>query len=418
MNNWKKGALHIHTLWSDGHALPEMALYTYRDKLNYDFICITDHNIFPEEELLFPVTPSYLQPVWPNGFHYDDLKNTQDILAEKVEIKKIGIRQFVRLKNFEQLRKEWEIPDKFIILPGCENTACHYSGEDAPYHEFHLNLINLPATVTPAEYASTPSDTLKANVDKCIEAMSKAKTESLLMLNHPFWRFWDVDPRWVIENPAIHHLEICNNTAAAESGAADAINTPEKFWDFILAHRIIRSNGVIYGTATDDSHYYSPEKIKGFCGCNHGWIMVNISGEMNAEKIISALKNGDFYATTGAEFEKINFDRNTRTLEVEVKNVPDDTCSISFIVTKQNFSKEIKEFEYRGPLPKFNRNIPLIDDSIGMCIKKVQGRKASYNMSSDDLYVRAEVVINGRKNELQGVCYPENIKAWTQPFTD
>ncbi|MBQ4329797.1 MAG: hypothetical protein IJC27_08725 [Lentisphaeria bacterium] len=416
MGNWKKGALHIHTLWSDGHALPEMALHTYRDKLDYDFVCMTDHNIFPGDELLFPVTPAYPQAVWPNGFHYDDLKKSLSILGEKIDSRKIGIRQFVRLKNFDELREEWEIPGKFIILPGCENTACHYSGEDQPYCEFHLNLLNLPRTVTPAEYAATPAETLKSNVQKCVAAIKEAGSEALLMLNHPFWRYWDVDPRWVTENPEINLLEVCNNTAAPETGATEAINTPEKFWDFVLAHRIIRGDGLIYAAATDDSHYYSPEKIHGFCGCDHGWIMVNISGEMNAEKIVTALKNGDFYATTGVEFEKISFDHRSRTLCVEVKNQDNGNCIISFIVTKRNFSQEVKEFEYKGSLPKFNRNIPLINDSIGMCVKKAQGVNASYTMSADDLYVRAEVVINGKRNEMQGLCYPENLKAWTQPF--
>ena len=50
--NWKKGALHTHTLWSDGRNLPEMVLKTYRDR-GFDFVCLSDHNIFPERENFF-----------------------------------------------------------------------------------------------------------------------------------------------------------------------------------------------------------------------------------------------------------------------------------------------------------------------------------------------------------------------------
>ena len=35
-NNWKKGALHCHTLWSDGNTLPETAIKMFMDE-GYDF---------------------------------------------------------------------------------------------------------------------------------------------------------------------------------------------------------------------------------------------------------------------------------------------------------------------------------------------------------------------------------------------
>ena len=40
---WYRGMLHMHTLWSDGRALPEQAVAAYKDA-GYDFISITDHN--------------------------------------------------------------------------------------------------------------------------------------------------------------------------------------------------------------------------------------------------------------------------------------------------------------------------------------------------------------------------------------
>ena len=49
MCSWKKGALHFHTIWSDGKALPEVALHMWRNELKYDFVCLTEHNLFPED---------------------------------------------------------------------------------------------------------------------------------------------------------------------------------------------------------------------------------------------------------------------------------------------------------------------------------------------------------------------------------
>ena len=416
MGSWKKGALHFHTIWSDGKALPEAALHIWKDELNYDFVCMTEHNIFPDEALWFPIAPHSKIDCWPPEFDIQDLEFSQKTAGNKINTKMIGIRKFVRLKSFDELQKEWEIPGKFLLLPGCENTACHFTDNEHPYTEFHFNLINSRQTVTPAEYDSTPDKTFRRNVLKSFEAIKNDSGTSLLMLNHPFWRYWDVDPRWVIDNPEIDLLEICNNTRAVEVGTNKAVNTPEKFWDFVLAHRISRGEKPVFATATDDSHYYTPDKIHGMCGCNHGWVMVNQPGEMSAEKIVAALKNGDFYASCGAEFESIGFDRNSRTLSIKANAAAGENHLIRFFVTKKNFSRELEVFEYQDKQPKFNRSIPLIDDSFGICVKEISGTSGSYTMSDDDLYVRAELIICNSHGELHDTFYPENLKAWTQPF--
>ena len=416
MCSWKKGALHFHTIWSDGKALPEVALHMWRNELKYDFVCLTDHNIFPEESIYFPLSPHESINCWPPEFDHSDLEYSRKTVGEKIETRKIGVRDFIRLKGFDELKNEWEIPGKFLLLPGCENSACHFTDWEHSYHEFHLNLINSRQTVTPAEYDISPAKTLRRNVKKCRKAMENDSGNSLLMLNHPFWRYWDVDPRWVIENPEIELLEICNNTRAVEVSTSEEINSPEKFWDFILAHRISRGEKPIFATATDDSHYYTPEKIHGMCGCNHGWVMVNIHGEMSSEKIIAALKSGDFYASCGAEFESIDFDRNSRTLKVKANASAGENHLIRFFVTKKNFSRDLEIFEYQDKQPKFNRSVPVIDDSFGQCVKEISGIQGSYTMSDDDLYVRSEIIICGKSGELHDSFYPENLKAWTQPF--
>ena len=79
MSNWKKGALHTHTFWSDGKSLPETAIHTYRDELKFDFVCITDHNIFPEEkDLWFPVIDQKFD-LWPPLLYDRDIENRYPI---------------------------------------------------------------------------------------------------------------------------------------------------------------------------------------------------------------------------------------------------------------------------------------------------------------------------------------------------
>ena len=51
---WLKGNTHTHTLWSDGNAPPEEVVQFYDDR-DYDFLCLTEHNILADHERWFPV---------------------------------------------------------------------------------------------------------------------------------------------------------------------------------------------------------------------------------------------------------------------------------------------------------------------------------------------------------------------------
>jgi hypothetical protein len=46
---WYKGNTHTHSLWSDGDDFPEMIMHYYKSH-GYDFIALSDHNIFAEGE--------------------------------------------------------------------------------------------------------------------------------------------------------------------------------------------------------------------------------------------------------------------------------------------------------------------------------------------------------------------------------
>jgi hypothetical protein len=54
-------------------------------------------------------------------------------------------------------------------------------------------------------------------------------------------------------------------------------------------------------------------------------------------------------------------------------------------------------------------------DSIGVTAKSFDGVYAEYDMTEDDMYVRA-VVTSSRKSRLKTACFPEFCTAWTQPF--
>ena len=91
MSNWKKGALHTHTFWSDGKSLPETAIHTYREELKFDFVCITDHNIFPEEKNLWIPVIDQKFDLWPPLLYSGDIDREKSLPNCNIEEKKVKL---------------------------------------------------------------------------------------------------------------------------------------------------------------------------------------------------------------------------------------------------------------------------------------------------------------------------------------
>ena len=83
MATWKKGALHTHSSWSDGRAIPEVVLTNYK-KLGYDFVSITDHNLFQEDPNVWQWI-SYEGSMFGMGFTVDAYEWTKEMLGENAE---------------------------------------------------------------------------------------------------------------------------------------------------------------------------------------------------------------------------------------------------------------------------------------------------------------------------------------------
>ena len=52
--NWYKGNLHTHSLWSDGDDFPEMIIQWYKDN-DYQFIALSDHNTIGDSEFWYEI---------------------------------------------------------------------------------------------------------------------------------------------------------------------------------------------------------------------------------------------------------------------------------------------------------------------------------------------------------------------------
>ncbi|MDD3154088.1 MAG: hypothetical protein PHS41_04415 [Victivallaceae bacterium] len=407
---WKKGALHTHTLWSDGRSLPEVAVKTYQN-LGYDFVTITDHNIFPSaQDVWLPVTGE--EGAWPCSFSRREYQRSLALLPGKIQTKQLGLRTFVRLKPLSELRRDLEIPGRFLVIGGEEVTVMCQPSPKGGLCEYHMNTFHLEETL-PALGGSSPSEVLRRNYECYQDAAKRAKEPSFLMLNHPFWRRWDVDARALIDNAQFRFFEICNNGSTEK--IPDERDQPEAYYDFILAHRCAAGKELLYAVASDDAHFYDPKRIDKATGCDHGWVMVKCPGAFTAKHLAEAFLRGDFYSSCGVSLESVNFDSKNRTLHVKVQAEPGVKYQVRFLTTKRDFDRSMVEKDFAHRQARHFRRLPVIPKSIGQTVLTVNATEASYSMTPEDLYVRA-IIVSDRPARLNVDCYPKTERAWTQPY--
>ena len=409
--SWKRGALHTHTYWSDGCAFPEQMVATYKN-LGYDFVCFSDHNIFPvDKDFWLPVVGD--AGPWPPLVTWKRFKAYQSEFPDSVEQRRVSYRVMIRLKTYDEVRPMLEEPGKFLVIGGEEFTG----GSILPEGRFdaHVNVLNLEKDIP-----MPTTGTVEEMIDRYVEAYKKAiegwPRPTLFMLNHPQWRYWDVSPHQIMDLPIIRHFEVCNG--GCEYEPADGMPTTDTFWDVVNAFRCVKGLPLLFGTGSDDSHFYD-ERIHDNGGCGNGWVMVHCPGEFTADRVIDAMNRGEYYATNGVELDTVEFTNGT----LRVKAVAKDGVKykITFIGTKRGFNQEWKLQDFQCPTESarahFNRKLRVYSDDIGQVFQTTDGAEAEYTMADDDLYVRAVIdsdTPSHVQNNAPGAA--PNEKAWTQPY--
>jgi hypothetical protein len=204
-----KGNLHTHTTRSDGRKDPEDVAREYRER-GYDFLAITDHNIYAD---------------------------------------------------FKHLDRA-----DFVMLPGMEINAPPQEGSDTEYH-----FLALPGTAGMRGNAALPpyehdfrleleplhtSEYLQSVIDDAI------RRGYWITLNHPYWSRVEYDQILALRN--ISAIEVYNFCSSVLE------NTGESFqcWDAVL-RRGVR----MLGTSADDAHHFFPENSGGYDAFG-GYVMV------------------------------------------------------------------------------------------------------------------------------------------------
>ena len=393
---WYKGELHCHSHWSDGNTLPELAIDWYRSN-GFQFMSLTDHNVLQ-------LDPNKWREVAPVLLEESRKKFGDDF----VETKEEGGKTLMRLKTLQELRELFNEDGKFLLIPG------HEQNTGVAGKTLHANAINISESIPFQGDFPGVAEAALAWRKSTLENASKNRDVGFWMLNHPEWPYFDVDPEVLIEAAEVEFYEWNLAAGAVRDPVHPDHPTHEKYWDIVNAFRVLQGKKLIYLVAANDTHNY---RTFGNDTSNpgRGWVGVR-SEKLEANALFTAMKNGDFYSSTGVEMKEIRFDAETGTLHVEVKPEEGIFYLIRFVGTKKDFDTNTKTFEDPQVCPKPARTGKIYSNDIGVTFQAVAGTSASYQLTTDDLYVRA-VITSSKRPEFRGGNEPRTRTALTQPYS-
>lgn len=410
---WYRGNLHMHTYWSDGRAFPEQAVDAYK-KLGYDFIALTEHNRFADDPDQWRVVEKQ-DKGWPPPVSQTIFDAYVRDYGKEVETRQEDGNTLVRLKTYGEMCKRSERPGRFLLLPGVEITQIR---DQINVHQNYINLPDVIPSVKGARMNKEIADTalneagiMRGNAEE-VSAMAEAmKRRTMLTLNHPQWVYWDIQPQYLIENPEIRFFEVCNGGSSYAPHPDARRVTLDSFWDAVNAFRSLNGTPLLYGLGTDDTHHYiNRTKAQRLADA---WVMVRAKS-LTPEALLTAMSEGDFYASTGVLLEEVEFKRSSRTLHVKVQAAPDVTYRIHFITTKRGFDQTVRTVECPPEKDRTARKIPVYSEEIGRTVKVVEGIEGQYQMAPDDLYIRAKIE-SSVPSGYECHFHPNFHVAWTQP---
>ncbi|MBO7721155.1 MAG: hypothetical protein J6T01_01975 [Kiritimatiellae bacterium] len=423
-----KGQFHTHTFWSDGGAFPEQAVQFYRET-GYNFLGISDHNVYAEGRRIRKVGNGRGQI---NTSIFDDYRRKfpGSVETETDADGNLG----VVLQPYSKMRELFEKPGEFLLLDAVEATTRVFNA-DGVENQVHMNYLNVPGVPKYVTECGTdsPVDRRIGETRLAVEALAKELgRETMFILNHPIWCWYDVKPEDLVANPEIRFFELCNGGSPFAPGKglpADGFAT-DRFWDVVNAFRARRGQPLLYGVGNDDTHAYFGVvgHVPGIhCLPYNAWSLVRAE-ELTAEALIRAMNAGDFAVCEGVQPDDFAFDAGRGELSVSVAGKKNLCRTIQFIVTKRDFSeKPVETVSIEAPeVPEnkrkvYARTINIYDTAkIGCIVKSVSGGigeavSASYRLAPDDLYVRARI-LSPERPAVSAYQHPKIQVAWTQPY--
>lgn len=258
---WFRGNTHTHTLQSDGDSPPDSVARWYRDR-GYNFLFITDH-----EKLTDPAPLNAL----------------------------------------------YAVPGKYLLIPGQEVTQRVVDSAHVDRaRQAHVNALGVTRVVMPQGTRGLASGiTMREGYAANIAAIRAAG--GIAQVNHPNFR-WSVRLEDMLALPDSVLLEVVNaHTGVNNAGDGDKSPSTEALWDSLLTR-----GKVVFAIGDDDAHSFKPTNNDAYDLTRPGrsWIMVR-ADTLTAPAILTAIRRGDFYASTGVSLKELSVSQTEIRISIE-----------------------------------------------------------------------------------------------------
>jgi len=255
------------------------------------------------------------------------------------------------LTNVDGLNAVHGAEGKFIVIKG-EEVSDRFA--DKP---IHINGLNISQVVMP-QHGDSIIATIQNNVDAIREV------DGVPHINHPNFH-WAISAEHIKAVKNIKLFEVYNGHPEVNNLGGGGFPGLEAMWDDILS-----GGKLVYGIAVDDAHVFKNVADKTRSTPGHGWVVVR-AARLDANEILQAMENGDFYASTGVALK--DYEVNSKEIKISIEEHRNSKYTVHFIG--------------KG----------------GRLLKEATSNPAVYTFNGDELYVRAKVIESNGK------------VAWTQP---
>ncbi|MBR4748269.1 MAG: hypothetical protein IK083_01675 [Abditibacteriota bacterium] len=236
-----------------------------------------------------------------------------------------------------------------LLLLGAQELSFMCRNRMGTLVPFHANAIGIHAGIRTEEIR----DSLARQAGACVTDTLAAG--GIPMLNHPNFRYaYSFDEILHITEPYL--MEVINMHSGVPNEGSPAFPSHERIWDTLLT-----AGRTVYGTGTDDAHVYDSSLRHRRNSPGMAWIMLEAES-LTEENVLSSLRRGAFYSTTGPELE-------------------------SCLLSRDRASVRLKDADRSYRIEFIGRH--------GALLKASTGPEAEYEIKGDEMYVRIKAYDTG-----------------------